>query len=213
MADMIGRVIYPGRNYDLEASLRVHRLLVLRSLEKQWRFTGEHMTSGPLEYLMGYPGCGSSSGDTKWCSLGLCFANDLKSMVEKVNRIIWGTLCVYPGLATLTETVPSRPYWPLNEIITRLADYERGLTRQSLNSIHKRARVIRNVRLQCDAKGISLATEVTLSGSEWGLFWLARQEPPRWNEHWRLDTWLVRAEKALAVLAHTGTERKEQPNG
>jgi hypothetical protein len=96
----IGNVIHPSWNYDLEASLRVHSDLVKRSLDPKWRFKGEWVTTGPLETLMGYPGCGSSWGSTSWVRLMLPFREGLEKAVAKVNGLIFRALCEYPELAS-----------------------------------------------------------------------------------------------------------------
>ena len=101
----IGQVINPSYNYDLDASLRVHRLLVKRSLAPQWRFKGRWVTTGPFETLLGYPGCGSSYGTTDWASLNLYVRDGLGKMVKVVNRRILDAMCCYPELAMLRETI------------------------------------------------------------------------------------------------------------
>ena len=117
----IGRVIHPSWNYGLEASLRVHRLLVQRSLAKRWRFKGDYITTGPFESLMGYPHCGSSSGNLDRYRLDLFPRSGLKSMVQKVNHRIWHTLCEYPDLATLSETIPQQAFLHCGDAVTQLA--------------------------------------------------------------------------------------------
>ena len=56
----IGQIIHPSWNYDIEASLRVHQMLMRRAMNSQWRLTGTRITIGPYETLCGRSGTGSS---------------------------------------------------------------------------------------------------------------------------------------------------------
>ena len=203
----IGQVIHPDSSHDLEASLRVHSMLVTRSRAEKWRFKGSYVTTGPFEVLMGHPGCGSSSGCTAWCTLRLCAADGLESITRRLNQKIIKAMCSYPDLAALSETVKDQRFIYCGDAIDCLARFERARTCKPLNRCHKRARRVENVRLECSDRGISLGADVTLTGSSWGLFWLARENSPTWNERNRLATWIRQAARTLDRLAIPGAGR------
>lgn len=201
----IGSIISPTQTYDLEGSLRVHRLLVRRSLAPRWRFKDTSVTTGPFESLLGYPGCGSSSGGTSWCLMGLPVQDGRKALTTRLNRLMWKTLCRYPDLAALTETIPYQKHRSCVDELARLAAYEQCHTRQPLNHCWKRATLVKAVRLVCCESGVYLDANVTFrskrdQSSWWGLYYLARQNRPHWNERLRLATWLARAERSLKTL-------------
>ena len=200
----IGSVIEPSYEFNLDASLRVHRMLIERSLNKQWRFKGRWVTTGPFETLMGYPGCGSSLGGTDWASLKLFPRDGVEAMTKQVNRLIWRTMTAFPELAMLREAVPFRPFVHCRDVIDELRMYEKGRTRRQLNSHHKRATLVKNVCLDCRDSGVYLNAVVSFNTqpteSSWGLWWLARSNNPKWNERHRLATWLKSATKEIDRL-------------
>jgi len=200
----IGHVLHPSWCYDLEATLRAHRLLVQRALAPRWRFKGTYVTTGPLETLLGHSGCGSRFGCTDCFGLKLFPRDGLEVMVQTVQRRILVALCEYPDFATLAEPVSSQTFLSSRSSLDRLSNYECGRTRRPLNSYHKRATLVKNVRLECRDDGVRLAADVSQSAkphaSRWELFWAARIAPPKWHKRRRLATWIQDAEEAMAVL-------------
>lgn len=195
----IGQVIHPSWSYDLEASLRVHRMLMLRAKDAKWRFPDRWVTTGPLESLCGYPNCGSSLGSTSWCELRLPVSSGLEAMTRRVNELILNAMCDYPGFASLDEALANR-FVHCGDAVQELQGFEGGRTRKPLNRCHRRARIVRNVRLESHETGIWLQADVTLSSSRWGIFWLNRSKAPRWNERLKLATWLERSRNVLNDL-------------
>lgn len=197
----IGSVLWPV-SCDLEAYLRVHRLLVERSLQAQWRFEGNWVVSGPFESLMGKPCCGSSLGSTHGFSLDLYFRDGIQTMIAKLRKYIINTLCQYPEFASLGEKIRRQDYRDCQRLIRTLMQHECARTRAPFNRFHKRATLVRDVGLFCCDAGISLNASVSFNTkpgeSRWGLFYLVRERVPRWNERLRLDTWLAQAEQKLA---------------
>lgn len=208
----IGSVIHPAWNYDLEASLRVHCDLVKRSLDPKWRFKGQWVTTGPLETLFGYPGCGSSFGSTDALHLNLPFREGLENTVKKINGLIFRALCEYPGLASLSETV-NQKFAHCGDAFDALGKFELGRTHEKLNSCHKRATLVRDVRLECWDSGVCLNADVSFNNrpceSRWGLFWLAKKRCPSWTTRTRLSTWLEREKKTLADLVAVRRSNKD----
>lgn len=200
----IGSVIHPNANYDLESSLRVHRLLVLRALHKRWRFQGRWVVTGPLETLMGIPGCGSGCGATDYLCLNLIAQNGIGSIVRFLNQRIFEAMCAYLKFASIDETIPSKEFVPCDKALAQLAAYECGRTKHQMNEYHRRATLVKNVRIECRPAGISVNADVSfntrpMEGS-WELFYLARKPAPRWNERSRLARWITRACDSLSVL-------------
>jgi hypothetical protein len=204
--ETIGSIIHPSYGYDLEASLRVHCMLIERSLATQWRFKGAWVTTGPFETLLGYPGCGSSVGGTSWCSLNLYARDGLKGITRTINSRILEALCSYPKLGCLSETMRHQDFRHCGDAVDALAAYERGRTRQRLNSHHKQATLVKDVGLKCTDRGVFVTATVSFNTkpteSSWGLFWLARQKAPRWNERFRLTTWLTKGAGHLEAIAN-----------
>lgn len=205
----IGSIIHPSWSYDLEASLRLHCFLVQRALKPEWRFRTDWVWTGPFETLMGHPGCGSSfEGHTSWAEFALPIGRDpYKAATAKLNSTIIKCLCAYPKLASLDEEIPYPKFRHMGDACNRFRVYERARTRRPLNSCHKRARTVENVRLACTDRGVGLLADVTLTGSRWALWWLADQDAPLWGKQ-RLDTWLSRAIERLDALVKP---RKESP--
>ena len=211
-AQTIGSVIHPSWSYDLESSLRIHRMLMLRAKSPKWRFKGTWVVTGPLESLCGYPGCGSGFGDTSWCSLELLVDSGLEQMTRRVNDLIFRAMCDYPGFASLNEELPNRSFVHCEEAIQSLRVFEGGRTLKPLNSCHKRARSVRNVRIVSHESRITLDADVTLSGSSWGLFWLNKSQAPKWNDRMSLAKFLNQARISLEQLVaspNTQTETLE----
>ena len=201
----IGQVINPCWCFDLAGSLRVHRLLVERSLAPEWRFRSGPVTTGPFECLLGYPGCGVGTAVdyTSWCELKLHVRAGVPELTRTVNQLIWRTMCSYPTLASLAEELP-HCYVRCDAEVDRLAAYERGRTRARLNTHHKAATLVKNVRLSITDSGVCLAADVSFNArpteSSWELFWLAARDPPWWNARLRLATWLRKAQTVLDDL-------------
>lgn len=203
MSTYIGHVINPaGHDYDLESSLRVHQMLVQRATHDKWRFTGPYVTTGPLEALLGYPFCGSSRGGLGGFSLDLRFEDGLSQMVQKVNKHTMQAMCYYPGFASLDEQLP-RVFVHAGAAVESFRAYESARTRKRLNSCHAKATFVRDVRMSVCETGVYLDADVAYSrkdSSHWGLFWLASERRPRWNERLRLATWLDKARRELDRL-------------
>ena len=200
----IGHALHP-RISNLETKLRLHRLLVERSRAAKWRLTVQWcgpIITGPFESLMGRSGCGNRFGTTDTV-LDLPFKMGHKDMVGRINDLMLYTMCSYPGLASLDEDMPDRKPVACGDAIERLAAYERGRSKEPYNEQNKDARVIRDVRLVCSDKGVSLGAKLGYARitSSWDLFRIARKPAPVWNERFRLNTWLHRAESKLWELA------------
>lgn len=201
MSTTIGHIIDPSWSYDLESSLRVHAMLLQRARERKWRFHGDWVWTGPFETLCGKPCCGSSLGSdcTSSFRLDLHVSAGLESMVESLNRNILKAMCQYPGFASLDERISTR-FVHCGDAIKALAAYEGGRTREPLNKYHRRARFVRNVRILSSQFGVHLEADVTLTGSRWDLWSLAKKDAPRWNNRLKLPTWLGRAMTQLDTL-------------
>jgi len=206
MRRTIGSIINPSWSYDLEASLRAHRMLVKRSLDSKWRFKNQWVTTGPLETLMGFHSCGSSYGSTSWCTLGLYVRDGYESMTATLNKNILKALCSYPAFGSLAECIPDQELLHCDEAVQALNRYDCSRTREQMNRYHKRARLVKNVRLACCDSCVCLSADVSFNTkpteSRWDLYQLADEEPPIWNERLRLRTWLARAEKSLGKFVH-----------
>lgn len=199
MKSKIGHLVQ--RFVGLESVLRLHGILVERSLGPEWRFKGKWVTTGPFETLMGYRSCGASSGDVTWCDLYISPLHGEISAFKKIQVLILTALCEYPGLADLNEDVPVKEGLHGDEF-DQLRCYDNGRTRRPLNHSHKRARKVRGVGLVCRSSGVYLTGRVVLGSSSWGLFWLAVEDEPKWNTRFHLDTWLGEAVKRLDLLVN-----------
>lgn len=202
----IGRIIGPTQNYDLESSLRVHRLLVQRALQPRWRFKGTWVTTGPYETMIGYPSCGSIPSQT---SLSLTAATPLGDSVTRVNQGILRAMCDYSGFAELSEPIPERPFVHCSAAWFRLAAFTGRKTARRLNQCHARARVIHSVGLECGDSGVHFKASVGFNlkpcDSCWSVFHLLRRNPPRWNERLRLATWLEQCADLLDAIIQQET--------
>jgi hypothetical protein len=179
--------------YCLETALRLHRLLVERSLSKSWRFKNRWVTTGPFETLMGHRSCGTSFDDVTCFHLFLSSSHGEENAVKKLFARILDAMFEYPGLACLNEDVAIAP-WAWSHEFDFLREYENCQTHRPLNEMCEAARTVRNVGLKCRDSGIYLTVKVVLpkSCSSWDLFWLAQEDEPRWNMQVHLDTWLTR---------------------
>lgn len=195
----IGQIINPSWSYNLEASLRVHRMLLSRAMIPRWRFRGPYVVTGPFETLCGYSGCGTHYGGTSWCSLRLHVADGLEKIVRRTNDLILRAMCEFSGFAQLDETL-NVPFVNCRSMVDALGKFELSRTRRALNKCHNRARVVRNVAIVSREDGVYMDADVTLGGSRWGLFWLHGSKSPKWNERLKLATWLSQCEGVLSQL-------------
>ena len=200
----LGHVIAPSSyQYDLEASLRAHRMLVARAILPQWRFKNEWVVTGPYETLMGFPYCGSTYGDTReFCLRVYAHLSGFMDMTKLVNKHILDAMCCYPEFASLDETLPPHSFSHCSNAVDSLARFNGGDTLNPLNSCHNRARKVGNVRIECRDSGVYVSADVTYGYSTWSLFSLARIQKPKWNERVHLSTFLHNAEQQLILLAH-----------
>ena len=206
MKTTIGQKIDPHWNYDLEASLRIQQSLIARAQDPAWRFKGQLVTTGPYETLLGYASCRS-----RWDTyLALPVSHGLYRMVRAVNTSILRAMCQYPGFAELSEeaTEPPFPAAHCGEAIAVLDALNGRKTVRKLNEFHARARVIRDVRLECSKQGIFFNAYVSFNRkpceSRWSVFTLLcgeRHKWTRWNGRGRLAKWLaVCAERLTEII-------------
>src|SRR5690606_29831594 len=109
----------------------------------------------------------------------------------------------YPELASLSETV-NQKFVHCGDDFDAIGKFELGQTHEKLNSHHKQATLVRDVRLECTDSGVYVNADVSFNNrpceSRWGLFWLAKKPTPKWNNRLRLPTWLARENQTLADL-------------
>lgn len=200
----IGRVIHPGWSFDLEANLRVHRMLAERALLPKWRFRTTWVWTGPFETLMGHSNCGTGSPGPHWgMTLSLPVRDGLEPAVDRLKQNILKAICEYPGFASLDETLPDRGGL-CREAFQTLLSYDGGRTKTVMNSHHRAATYVRDVRLECCRDGVYVNADVSFNSkpaeSRWGLFYLAHTTRPKWNERLKLHTWLSRASERIGEL-------------